>query len=161
MAAPTDARTRFPVGLLLAAGLALPHPAAAQTVYPATPPPADTAAKPAGGNTVVRVDTVRIPAAAPAAAPADTVQGPDPSLVAACKPVKGEDVALVLVVIFLRRATEADIAAAVKTVGGQLAGEGPGGETLVAIPFSARPRTAADRMVRQRGVSEVSEAYCP
>jgi hypothetical protein len=67
----------------------------------------------------------------------------------------------VLLVVFLRRATEADRDAAVKAVGGRLDGESPYGETYVAIPVTASPRTAADRMVRQRGVSEVSEQYCP
>ena len=141
--------------------------------------PADTAKRPAGyGDSTGNVgsDTGTRPGATPAAGPdtsakraeapkavADTTPPPaDPALVAACKP--GEDGAsagVLLLVKFARGTTDADRAAAAKSIGGRLGGDSPDGLTYIVPPADRPLRDAEDSLIRAHGVREVGEQPCP
>jgi hypothetical protein len=98
-------------------------------------------------------------AATPNAASSRTMV--DSSLVAACSPsAAGSAVGGVLLVIFTSESTAADKQRAVKTIGGRLAGQPPTGGDYVAIPDTISLRNAADLLIEQPGVSQISERPC-
>jgi hypothetical protein len=125
---------------------------------PAAPgAPAADRVPPAAGPGSVGTDPTAFPPAVGAADPADT------TLTRACQGYPaGSEAPGLLAVIFSSGTSQAERAAAVKAVGGTLAGSSPYGEDYVRLAVGAGPLTAvADRLIRQRPVKEVSPAPCP
>jgi len=81
----------------------------------------------------------------------------DSSLVTACQsgPAAG-----VLLVVFTSDATRADKSRAAKAIDGKVAGSAPTGEDYVVVPDTISLRAAADVLIQQRGVSQISERTC-
>jgi hypothetical protein len=63
-------------------------------------------------------------------------------------------------VVFNAEATADDKQRAVKAIGGRLAGQAPTGGDYVAIPDTISLRNAADLLIQQPGISQISERPC-
>jgi hypothetical protein len=85
----------------------------------------------------------------------------DSFLFAACHPSSpGAGVGGILLVIFTAEATADDRQRAVKAIGGRLARQAPTGGDYVAIPDTISLHNAADLLIQQPGISQISERPC-
>jgi hypothetical protein len=112
---------------------------------------------PALGPGSTQTDPATIPLSVGPAEPTDT------TLARACAGAPaGSEAPGLLAVIFSPGTSERDRAAAAKAVGGTLAGSSPYGEDYVRLGVGARPLTAAaDQLIRQNPVKQVSPTPCP
>jgi hypothetical protein len=129
--------------------------------------PADTL----GPTSAAAVRSESAPVEAPGAAPTSSAASSasrdaapaDTTLKKVCSGVAPGSLAPgLLVVVFSAGTTREAAQAAVKTIGGTIAGMSDKGEVYVQVPPSAGPLpTVADQLIRQDPVSQVAPAPCP